>query len=63
LTILNDIAFIEIPVNYRKRVGESSVTGNKLRAFALGVEMIAMILRWRLLSWFGWRPPRREQQP
>jgi len=56
LTILNDVPFIEIPVNYRKRVGESSVTGNKIRAFFLGVEMIAMILRYRLLSWVGWRP-------
>ncbi len=58
LTILNRIPFIEIPVNYRKRVGESSVTGNKLRAMLLGFEMIAMILRYRFLSWFGWRPKR-----
>ncbi|MCP4642324.1 MAG: glycosyltransferase family 2 protein [bacterium] len=56
LTILNDLPFIEIPVNYRKRVGVSSVTGSKVRAFFLGCEMILMILRYRLRSWFGWRP-------
>lgn len=63
LTILNGISFIEIPVNYKKRVGKSSVTGNKLRAALLGFEMIGMILRYRLWSWFGWRPPRRQQIP
>lgn len=61
LTILNRIPFIEIPVNYRKRVGVSSVTGNKFRAFLLGLEMITMILRYRVLSWTGWTPPRRDR--
>ena len=56
LTILNHIPFIEIAVNYRKRVGDSSVTGNKVRAVFLGLEMIAMILRYRLLSWLGLFP-------
>ncbi|MBN2311136.1 MAG: glycosyltransferase family 2 protein [Candidatus Hydrogenedentes bacterium] len=56
LTILNGIPFIEIPVNYKRRVGTSSVTGNKFRAALLGTEMIFMILGYRLLSWFGWRP-------
>lgn len=58
LVILNGFPFVEIPVNYRRRVGESSVTGNRLKAFALGCGMIGMILKYRLLSWFGWRPPR-----
>ena len=56
LTILNKISFIEIAVNYRKRVGASAVTGNKLRAALLGLEMIAMILRYRVLSWMGQLP-------
>lgn len=60
LTILNKIPFIEIAVNYRKRVGVSSVTGNKFRAALLGTEMIAMILRYRILSWFGVLPRKRE---
>jgi hypothetical protein len=57
LTILNGFSFIEIPVNYKKRVGKSSVTGSRLRAILLGGEMIVMILRYRILSWFGWAPP------
>jgi glycosyltransferase involved in cell wall biosynthesis len=56
LTILHGLPFTEIPVNYRKRVGESSVTGSKIRAFFLGSEMIRMILRYRILSWLGADP-------
>jgi len=52
LVILHGFPFVEIPVNYRKRVGESAVTGNKIKAFFLGCEMIAMILRYRFESWF-----------
>jgi glycosyltransferase involved in cell wall biosynthesis len=62
LTILNDLLFVEIPVNYKKRVGASSVTGSKIAAFFLGLEMIATILRYRVLSWFGWKPPLREEK-
>lgn len=61
LVILNKIPFVEIAVNYRKRVGESSVTGNKFRAAILGFEMIRMVLRYRILSWFGWRPAPRSR--
>jgi glycosyltransferase involved in cell wall biosynthesis len=61
LTILQKLPFVEIAINYRKRIGESSVTGNKFRAALLGLEMIRMILRYRFLSWFGWRPvPRAD---
>ena len=56
LVVLNKIPFIEIPVNYKKRVGESSVTGSKVKAFFLGMSMIGMILRYRIKSWFGWKP-------
>jgi len=62
LTILNGFPFIEIPVNYKKRVGRSSVTGSKFRAILLGLQMIAMILRYRFLSWFGWTPPAANGQ-
>jgi len=62
LVILNGFPFVEIPVNYRKRVGESSVTGNPVRAFTLGCQMILMILRYRIGSWLGLLPrkPPRE---
>ena len=56
LTILHKIPFIEIPVNYKKRVGQSSVTGSTFKAFLLGSEMILMILKVRLLSWMGYLP-------
>jgi glycosyltransferase involved in cell wall biosynthesis len=55
--------FTEIPVNYKSRVGVSSVTGNKFRAALLGLEMTLMVLRYRLLSWFGWKPPVRDALP
>lgn len=48
LTITSGARFVEIPVNYLPRVGRSSVTGSKLVAFALGLRMIALILRFRL---------------
>ena len=40
LAIHKKIRFIQIPVNYQKRVGRSSVTGSKIKAFALGMTMI-----------------------
>lgn len=43
LTIMNKINFIEIPLNYKPRVGVSSVTGNRFVAFKLGMRMIFMI--------------------
>ena len=53
LVIIKKIKFVEIPVNYKKRVGKSSVTGSKLKAFILGLQMINIVLYYRLKSWFG----------
>jgi glycosyltransferase involved in cell wall biosynthesis len=47
LVIKSGTRFIEIPVNYKPRVGISSVTGSIKKAFALGVKMIFLILRYR----------------
>jgi len=47
LTIANGIRFVEIPVNYLPRVGKSSVTGNQIAAFFLGLQMIRLILGFR----------------
>jgi len=57
--IVNGVRFTEIPVNYKRRVGVSSVTGNRLRAIVLGLTMIAMILRFRWITLTGsyWRRP------
>ncbi|OGL39041.1 MAG: glycosyl transferase [Candidatus Schekmanbacteria bacterium RIFCSPHIGHO2_02_FULL_38_11] len=52
LIIINRLRFIEIPLNYGKRVGKSSVTGNKVTAFLLGLRMIALIFHYRISSLF-----------
>jgi glycosyltransferase involved in cell wall biosynthesis len=51
LSILMKMKMIQIPVNYTKRVGHSSVTGDKSVAFRLGLRMIRMILGYRLRAW------------
>jgi len=43
-----NISFVQIPVNYRSRVGRSAVTGNPIKAFLLGLQMIAMIFTHRM---------------
>ena len=48
---------IEIPVNYKPRVGESMVTGDRWKAFLLGLQMIGLITRFRLRTAAG-RGPR-----
>jgi len=52
LVITNGFRFIEVPVNYCRRVGKSSVTGNKIIAFSLGLRMIDLIIRYRISSLF-----------
>ena len=65
ISIAQKQKIVQIPVNYRKRIGHSAVTGNKWVATALGFKMIDLILRYRLRAWFvpgafGRRPaPRR----
>jgi glycosyltransferase involved in cell wall biosynthesis len=51
LSILKGMKIIQVPVNYTKRVGSSSVTGNQWVAFCLGMRMAALILSYRLRSW------------
>lgn len=54
LVVSRGLRYIEIPVHYRARVGQSSVTGDPVKAVLLGLRMIAFILEWRLRSA---RPP------
>jgi len=42
------LTFIQIPINYKARIGESSVTGDFWKAFKLGLRMIWLILTFRL---------------
>jgi hypothetical protein len=48
------LSLIEIPLNYRPRIGESKITGTFKGAFKTGLAMILLILGRRL------RPGRRH---
>jgi glycosyltransferase involved in cell wall biosynthesis len=52
LVVLNKIKFIEVPIHYGERVGESMGTRNKVNAFKLGLRMIGLVFKYRLASWF-----------
>ncbi len=62
LAIMQSKKIIQIPVNYKERIGLSSVTGSKGVAFFLGLRMIQMILVFRFLAWFGKHPIQRERR-
>lgn len=47
-TITGGFKVVQIPVNYKDRVGVSSATGDLWVAFKLGVQMILLILKKRL---------------
>lgn len=44
---LLQLKFVQIPVNYRSRIGVSSVTGSFWKAFYLGCQMITLIFEYR----------------
>lgn len=52
LAVQKKIRFIQIPVNYQKRVGRSSVTGDKIKAVVLGLTMIWFIFCRRFKTLF-----------
>ncbi len=58
--IAHGIPFVEIPMNYKARVGESSVTGDLWKAWLLGWRMIFLILEYRLGLVRRERTPWRE---
>ena len=47
LALKRDLRVIEVPVNYRGRVGESKITGTLTGALRTGFNMIGLILRTR----------------
>lgn len=65
--VAHGIPFIEIPLNYRSRVGESSVTGDFGKAFWLGMRMIGLVLEYRFglhhAARIRWTGERRGAQP
>jgi glycosyltransferase involved in cell wall biosynthesis len=46
--LAHQVPFVEIPLNYRARVGESSVTGSLWKAWKLGWRMIFLVWQYRL---------------
>ncbi|HVO99460.1 MAG TPA: glycosyltransferase family 2 protein [Bryobacteraceae bacterium] len=58
--IRHGIPFVEIPMNYRARVGESSVTGSLWKAWKLGWRMIFLVLEYRFSFAGGVRSQWRE---
>ncbi len=70
LAVHKGLRTVQIPVNYHPRVGQSQVTGDLRKAFVLGLQMIWLIVSFRLASWFrrdgryGHQPlPRRRLAP
>jgi glycosyltransferase involved in cell wall biosynthesis len=48
LGLRRELRIIEVPVNYRGRVGESKITGSLKGTLTTGVRMIGLILKYRL---------------
>ncbi len=49
VALKRDIRVIEVPVNYRGRIGQSKITGTLKGTLRTGLRMIALILRLRVL--------------
>jgi len=47
---------IEVPLNYKRRMGKSMATGNRRTAFVVGLQMIALISRFRIRTWLKMEP-------
>jgi glycosyltransferase involved in cell wall biosynthesis len=50
LALLEGQRLVEVPVNYRDRVGQSKITGSRRTTLRVGARMIGLILRYRLLG-------------
>ncbi len=49
-TITSGARFVEVPVNYLPRVGQSAVTGDLRKTIVLGCQMVGLILAYRLAT-------------
>src|SRR5437762_7775684 len=50
LALLEKLRLVEVPVNYRDRVGESKITGSMETALGVAARMVGVILRYRLVG-------------
>jgi glycosyltransferase involved in cell wall biosynthesis len=53
VSVIRGLHVVQVPVNYTRRVGRSSVTGDPVKSVALGLWMIWLILDHRLRSALG----------
>jgi len=53
LTCHHRLRMVQIPVNYQRRVGKSMASGNRIKALTIGLQMIRLILAFRLGTWLG----------
>jgi glycosyltransferase involved in cell wall biosynthesis len=49
-TIRGGLRLVQIPINYKERIGESMVTGDLWKAARLGVRMVGLILNKRFVA-------------
>lgn len=47
LALMQGVRIVEIPVNYKVRIGISKITGSQWKAFLVGLRMILLIFRYR----------------
>ncbi len=50
LALLSGSRVVEVPVNYRNRVGQSKITGSLSTTVRVGAHMVGLILRYRLFG-------------
>jgi len=62
LSLISGLRVVQVPVNYTRRIGTSSVTGDPGKAITLGFEMLWMIAQYRLRS-LGARASGRPREP
>jgi glycosyltransferase involved in cell wall biosynthesis len=56
LCVWSGAKIVEVPLNYKSRVGKSMATGNRWAAFRVGLKMIAMITQFRIRTLAGCGP-------
>jgi glycosyltransferase involved in cell wall biosynthesis len=61
LVLLDGLRIIEVPVNYRGRLGESKITGSFKTTLRVGFNMIRLILGYRLRT-LAWARPTHVQR-
>lgn len=50
LTALSGKSILEIPISYKKRIGTSKITGSIKRAVLVGLRMVGLVVKYRLIG-------------